>query len=252
MPVMQTLSLLGGTLVRLGQGVSITKRSEQPAKLLKLYEFEGCPFCRLVREVLTELDLDVLIQPCPKGGLRFRPEVIAKGGKMQFPWLEDENTGVRLYESRDIIAYLFETYAERPVPLRWRAHVPQVVGSLAASACRVGQGLRAKTGRAPEQPLVLYSFEASPFARRVREALSEMELPYILRNAGRLHWRDWILPPVRERFGISGASEQRNRQYLNQNFERVTIPFLEDPNTGVAMGESEAILSYLRGTYGQP
>lgn len=249
MPVLQTLSLLGGTLVRMGQGISIIKRAQQPEKILKLYEFEGCPFCRLVREVLTELDLDVLIQPCPKGGLRFRPEVIAKGGKTQFPWLEDDNTGARLYESEDIIAYLFETYADRPVPLRWRAHMLQVAGSLAASACRMGHGLRAKTGRAPEQPLVLYSFEASPYARLVREALSEMELPYILRNAGRLQWRDWVLPNVREKFGISSESEQRNRQYLNHNFERVTIPFLEDPNTGAAMGESEAILAYLRGTY---
>jgi glutathione S-transferase len=78
-----------------------------------------------------------------------------------------------------------------------------------------------------------------------------MELPYVLRNAGRLHWRDWVLPVVRERFNISGESEQRNRQYLHEHHERVTIPFLEDPNTGAAMGDSEAILSYLRGTYGQ-
>lgn len=249
MPVLQTLSLLGGTLVRMGQGVSITKRSQQPEKMLKLYEFEGCPYCRLVREVLTELDLDVLIQPCPKGGSRFRPEVIARGGKAQFPWLEDDNTGAQLYESDEIITYLYETYAGRPVPLRWRAQLLQLPGSLAASACRIGRGLRAKTGRAPEQPLVLYSFEASPFARLVREALCEMELPYILRNTGRLHWRDWVLPSVRARFGVSGESEQRNRQYLNSQFEHVTIPFLEDPNTGVAMGESAAILAYLRGTY---
>lgn len=128
MSVLQTLSLLGGTAVRLGQGVSIRARAQQPEKLIKLYEFEGCPFCRMVREVLTELDLDVLIQPCPKGGLRFRPTVMAVGGKTQFPWLQDDNTGTNLFESADIIAYLFETYTNQPVPMRWRLRPVQVAG----------------------------------------------------------------------------------------------------------------------------
>lgn len=205
----------------------------------------------MVREVLTELDLDVLIQPCPKGGLRFRPTVMAVGGKTQFPWLQDDNTGTNLFESADIIAYLFETYTNQPVPMRWRLRPVQVAGSFMASACRMGHGMRATPSRAPEQPLVLYSFEASPYARKVREALCEMELPYILRNAGRSQWREWVLPGVRDKLGISSESDQRNRQHLHHNFQRVTIPFLEDPNTSVAMGESEAILAYLRGTYGQ-
>ena len=34
-------------------------------------------------------------------------------------------------------------------------------------------------------PLELYSFEASPFCRLVREALSSLELPYRLTNVGR-------------------------------------------------------------------
>jgi len=250
MPVLQTLSLLGGTVVRMGQGVSIRTRAQQPDNLLKLYEFEGCPYCRLVREVLTELDLDVLIQPCPRGGLRFRPIVMAQGGKSQYPWLHDENTGVKLFESADIITYLFQTYANEAVPIRLRARPFQVAGSLMASACRVRHGIRAMPSRAPEQPLVLYSFEASPYARVVREVLCEMEIPYVLRNAGRSQWREWVLPGVRETLGISSESDQRNRHHLHQKFERVTIPFLEDPNTGVSMGESEAILAYLRGTYG--
>ena len=39
----------------------------RPQKLLELYEFEGCPFCRKVREAISVLDLDVTIYPCPKG-----------------------------------------------------------------------------------------------------------------------------------------------------------------------------------------
>ena len=32
-------------------------------------------------------------------------------GKMQVPYLLDPNTGVRMFESGDIRAYLYETYA---------------------------------------------------------------------------------------------------------------------------------------------
>ena len=63
-------------------------RPEQP---LVLYEFEGCPFCRKVREALTVLDLEAFIYPCPKGGPRFREEVKSRGGKAQFPYLLDRN-----------------------------------------------------------------------------------------------------------------------------------------------------------------
>ena len=40
----------------------------RPAKPLKIYEFEGCPFCKKVREAVTWLDLDVIMYPCPQGG----------------------------------------------------------------------------------------------------------------------------------------------------------------------------------------
>ena len=82
---------------------------KQPAELLELYEYEACPYCRLVREVLTELDLDARIYPCPRGGKRFRPRARELGGKLLFPYLVDPNTGVRMHESADIVAYLRQT-----------------------------------------------------------------------------------------------------------------------------------------------
>jgi glutaredoxin len=48
---------------------------------LQVYEFEACPFCRRVRESLTELDLEAEIYPCPKDSVRHRAAVRAKGGK---------------------------------------------------------------------------------------------------------------------------------------------------------------------------
>lgn len=41
---------------------------------------------------------------------RRRPALVAKGGKMQVPYLVDPNTGAALYESDDIVAYLHTTY----------------------------------------------------------------------------------------------------------------------------------------------
>src|SRR5210317_1871143 len=107
------------TLVRGSNGIQSSPAAVKPARLLQLYDIENCPYCRLVREALTELDLDAQILPCPKNGERFRPEVKKRGGKTQYPYLVDPNTGVEMYESLDIIQYLFETYGEREVPRKW-------------------------------------------------------------------------------------------------------------------------------------
>uniref|UniRef100_A0A804LVE7 GST N-terminal domain-containing protein n=1 Tax=Zea mays TaxID=4577 RepID=A0A804LVE7_MAIZE len=43
---------------------------KRPEKPIEIYEFEGCPFCRKVREMVTVLDLDVLFYPCPQKAQR--------------------------------------------------------------------------------------------------------------------------------------------------------------------------------------
>ena len=110
-------SSLASTL-RLWRGTNARGSVEQPAKHLKLYEFEACPYCRLVREALTELDIVALIYPTPHGGKRFRPKVAELGGKQQFPFLVDPDSGESMYESADIIDYLYRTYGGRPAPSR--------------------------------------------------------------------------------------------------------------------------------------
>lgn len=87
-----------------------TTRQAEPAQLLELYQFENCPWCRLVRERLTELDLDYIVRNCPKGDSPKRADLKVRGGKVQVPYLVDPNTGRSLYESRDIVAYLDATY----------------------------------------------------------------------------------------------------------------------------------------------
>ena len=40
-------------------------KCDRPASKLILYEYEGCPFCRIVRETLCVLDLDAIVNIFP-------------------------------------------------------------------------------------------------------------------------------------------------------------------------------------------
>ena len=245
------LNVLGG-LAR-PRGISVRHATEPPPKLLKLYDVEASDTCRLVREVLTELDLDVLILPCPKGGTRFRSEAERAGGKQQFPLLVDENTNTALYESADIIDYLRRTYAGLGPQSRgiWRALAlaTSIFSSLTLLRMRGLTGYRAKPSRVPEKPMELYSFEFSPYSKTVRAEMCELELPYILRNTGKGHWKDMGTAVVRDKLWKAPKGTTRSRRWLEQHTGQVQVPYLIDPNTGTAMYESAQIRMYLRATY---
>lgn len=238
------------TVLRTGMGISAKPATSKPDALLELYDIEGSPYCRLVREALTELDLDAMIYPCPRGGTRYRPMAIELGGKAQFPLLVDPNSGMTLYESLDIVEYLFGTYAGRSLPIKWRAGAVQVLGSFMTDVARMASGTTARASTAPREPLELYSFESSPYARMVRDALCELEIAYVLRSAGRTRLSDWVPPILRDSLSLQPDPELKNRRDLLERAGRVSIPYLVDPNTGVEMGESRAIVDYLEETYG--
>jgi len=216
------------TVARLGFAErvgTIGARAQQP---LQLYEFEACPFCRKVREALTVLDLDAVIHPCPKGGPRFREWVKKRGGKAQFPYLVDPNTGVEMYESNDINRYLFEKYGDGNLPLLLRGALA-FPSAFAASALRGGRGSRYRAARAPAKPLELYSYEGSPFCRLAREALCELEIPYLLHNV---------------------AKGSAKRDAFVRLAGKMQVPYLVDANTATSMYESADIVAYLERTYG--
>lgn len=215
------------TVSRLGTGVATREPARRPGQLLELYEFEGCPFCRKVRDALTELDLDAMVYPCPSGGEVYRPQAVARGGKAQFPYLVDPNTGTAMYESDDIVDHLFRTYGGRAPGLLLRGPLATASSAL-ASAFRPVQGITARPARRPAAPLELWSFEASPFCRIVRETLSELELPYVLHNVGK-----------------NGAG----RAAFVARAGKMMVPYLSDPNTGRALFESADIRDYLNATY---
>ncbi len=248
---LDSVGSLAASLVGGPWGVQISRTARQPEQLLEVYEMENCPFCRVVRNTLTELDLDALIFPCPKGGDRYRPYVRGRGGKELFPYLHDPNTGARLYESADIVTYLYDTYAGGDAPSYAAIKALRTSPSMAASALRFGRGITARPGRLPEKMLELYSFEGSPYSRLVRERLCSLEIPYILRNCGRNLAVEWIvLPALREKLAPDYAPTQRNRKALLARTGRMQVPYLIDPNTGSEMYESARILRYLDTTYG--
>jgi len=204
------------------------ERRKTPAAPLELYEFEVCPYCRIAREALSALSLDPLVFPCPRGGTRFRAKVKAQGGRSQFPYLVDPNTGVSMYESADIVRYLFREYGDGRVPWFLRQRAFAVPTSMLASGFRPRRGRYVVPSRQPDQLLELYSYEGSPFCRIAREALCELELPYRLHNVPRRS-------PDRADFVSSSGKMQ--------------VPYLVDPNSGVAMFESAEIRSYLYDNY---
>ncbi len=214
--------------VRFPSGFRVGAIGPRPVVQLELYDFEACPFCRKVREALTMLDLEVLVKPSPHGGARFRPEASALGGKPQFPLLVDKNHDAVLYESDAIVAHLYNHYGTGPAPLGLRLGPVTTATSSLASLVRAGNGGSARPSKAPAKPLELWSFEGSPYARRVREVLCELELSYVLHNVGR---------------------ESPSRPALLERAGKVQVPYLEDPNTQTQMFESRDIVRYLRSTY---
>lgn len=205
-----------------------SKIGPRPEKPIEIYEFEGCPFCRKVREIVAVLDLDVLFYPCPKNGPNFRPKVAQMGGKQQFPYMVDPNTGTAMYESDDIIKYLVQKYGDGSIPFTLSLGLLTTLTEGFAMIGRMGKGSSYTPSKLPPKPIELWAYEGSPFCKIVREVLVELELPHIFRSCAR------------------GSPK---RQILFQKVGHFQAPYIEDPNTGVQMFESAEIVEYLKVTY---
>lgn len=252
----KVIQALASSLLEGGRGMQGTAFPQQPEKPLQLYEFEGSPFCRRVREVLTLLNLDYEVYPCPKGGQKYRKIVQEKGGKQQFPFLVDENSGVALYESQDIIHYLFQHYGKSGKTPQKFAHYPQLpVVALAGTLVNGARGIwinkKIIDRAAPAELLELWGFEASPFTRVVRATLAELELPFNYHNVAKERWQDMGPAVLRFKPGkYQALAGGKREKVMNVMGRDIQVPYLVDPNTGVKMFESAAIVKYLNKHYG--
>ncbi len=96
------------SVLRAGRGRSV-QPSRAPAQPLELWSFELSPYSRYVRETLCQLELPYVLHNLGRSSPR-RPAFVARTGKMMVPYLEDPNTGAKLFESRDIVRYLETNY----------------------------------------------------------------------------------------------------------------------------------------------
>ncbi len=231
--MLNNLNAFSVSVARLGRGLVADPNARTPEKHLELYEFEGCPYCRKVREAMTELDLNYVCRTTPKGEGAKRAFVREQSGRAMFPFLVDPNTGRQMNQSEDIITYLHNTYGSGRMVLGRMLSPLNTIGSSLATVLRPLPGVRVRKGHGdrqqPEQILELYNFEASPYCRKVRERLCELNLDSLVHNVGKL---------------------SKHRPELVARGGKMMVPYLIDPNTGTEMYESDDIVAYLDRTYG--
>lgn len=80
--------------------------------MLTLYYKAACPFCQRVLGEAENMGIQMNLKDVASDDALV-DELIEKGGKRMVPYLVDEDRGVQMYESGDIIAYLEEHYGKK-------------------------------------------------------------------------------------------------------------------------------------------
>lgn len=220
-----------------------------PEQLIELYDREGCPQCRFVREALTELDLDAIIYPCPKGGERYADRLLEASGSNDVPFMFDPNSSEKLSGAQAIVDYLFKIYGQRHTPSALKVESHNLAQSEKVTAMRGEAGQHKCPSKVADELLTLYSFESSPFSRPVRERLCELELAYQLVNLSKQKKSD--MGPAVMHFSLGKYKPLPNtkRAAFYAEHGNVQVPYLTDPNTGAALFQSKDILQYLEQRY---
>ena len=199
-----------GRGLRVSPAVTASSRVHRPKKPLILYSYEGNQFCRLVREVLTELDIVYELRSAGKGSPRRAELARISGGSSQCPFLVDPNTGTSMPESADIILYLYNQYALWTPPseiLEWAsdfilAKVKPILGLIApmqagsksleeneytAKINAAISEIQTETNDA-DAPVVVYTYSLSPFSSETKKLLDRLNVEYKEISLG----QEWI------------------------------------------------------------
>ncbi|KAI2507214.1 glutathione S-transferase [Fragilaria crotonensis] len=203
------LSKVGNTAaswMRAGRGCRVSPAASDSANLLDsslvLYSYEGNQFCRLVREVLTELDIAYELRSAGKGSPR-RAELAEKtGGSTQCPCLIDMNTSEVIQESADIVQYLYSTYGKYTPPNELLQFASDTIlplfRSSFAALTRLQAGAKdpeyeALLGKASTEIafekasglVVVYTYELSPFSWETKLLLDRLNVDYLEISLGK-------------------------------------------------------------------
>ncbi|KAL7487457.1 hypothetical protein ACHAW6_013045 [Cyclotella cf. meneghiniana] len=237
------------SIARLPRGVTVSSDGISltgPAapylpKIQQLFDVENSRDCRVVRERITELDLLVeRVIPAAENSRALEknsitvPTMVAEVDGVQrtftgvdeiLRFLDDKFSTVKQDESKR--AKLEISDEEKDDTMKAALEKLVQMTTYLPGLLRAGRGTRVCSAAStrfdvprPAQPLVLYSYEV----------LTELDLVYELRSAGKMS------PRRNELAEITGGSSQ--------------CPYLIDPNTGVKMAESKDIITYLYKTYG--
>jgi len=245
---LDTLTSGLASICRLPGGVTVidsaSKVPEDKRPVLKqLYDVENSPSCRKVREKITEVDCVVeKVIPAAKNSRVFVDSnyeyYLPAETEIPRLILATQDGELMLSGADEINSYLDEVFGV-PAPREEDTKeqfliILRDIGGYVATFLRVGRGRKVSpaagpTAPRPEKPLILYSYEGNQFCRLVREVLTELDIPYELKSAGKLS-------PRREELAeLTGGSTQ--------------CPYLIDPNTNKAMAESADIVLYLYKNY---
>lgn len=221
---------------------SVLDKAPRPTQPLILYQYDGSPFCKRVRETINLLDLTVEYRPCPGARQgKFSQELLERTGRQTIPYLIDPNTKKELFESGDQIEYLLQTYGPPASEFDRKALWPitfepfSIATSTMVAILRGFPGSQRQANARPDneemEPLELWGYESSPFVRPVREKLDALCLPHIM---------------------VSCSRGSVNRDRMVAKTGRFQVPFLVDPNTGLEIFEGLEIVKYLDAVYTVP
>jgi len=77
--------------------------------MLELFQFENCPYCRRVREKLSEFEVDYICRNVQVGSEKWE-ELTRSHPFKQVPFLVDKDRGISMAESAEIVKYLERYY----------------------------------------------------------------------------------------------------------------------------------------------
>ena len=229
-------------LLRAGRGQQVCSAASassklpvpRPTKSLILYSYEGNQFCRLVREVLTELDLPYELRSAGKSSPRREQMAQMTGGSSQCPYLIDENTDTAMFESADIIRYLYKTYALWTPPSELLESASDVVTPLlkpiyqklapiqagangedtASYDAAIAKAKSEIEDETNSNTVVIYTYSLSPFCTEATDLLDNLDIKYKEISLG----KEWIPGLIEEPIKRAALGEMTGQTSLPHIF----------------------------------